>query len=298
MRLPGFRSNSPHKTALGLALLSLLFYCSGLKLDKDINCLNETSGCFRADNTAPKVNGFTTHPAPDSQGRISSLAYVEVTFSEEPKDAEIATNYSFDNNTQGDLIVTSVQKITAYKYRIFAAGNVGNGAFSLNYSKLLDYAGNRINTLAMPVVMQGSSSFTISANINHLGVSSGGGYANVTLSFSHNYTADLTNDNSYEVRITSGAPQCVGTDPTPSVGAPVGTFLAHGNVINLVNIPFSDFAAGNNRIVICVKNQVNPSAVSIWSSQVYRYDGAPAIQTGFSPAADAYQTQKPLDQKA
>ncbi len=284
--------------ALRLAFFSTLLLaasCSGLKLDKDTNCLNEKSGCFKADKTAPKVIDYVSEPPPDSNGKISSLAYVDVTFSEEPKGADIATNYAFENNTQGgDLIVTSVQKLSDYKYRIFAAGNVGDGAFTLNYSKLIDYAGNHIDTLAKPVVMNGSSKFIISANIDHLGVSSGGGYANITLSFSHNYSADQTNNNSYEVRITSGAAQCVNTDPTPSVGVPIGSSLAAGSTITLTNIPSGNFAIGQNRIVVCVKNQVNPSAVATWSSSVYRFDNSPAITTGFSPVADAYQASSPL----
>lgn len=274
---------------------AVFFSCS--KLNLGTNCLNEKSGCFKQDKTAPKVNGYSTEPPPDSSNKISSLSYIDVTFSEEPKGADIATNYSFDNNnTQGrDLIITSVEKLTDYKYRIYAAGTVGDGPFSLNYSKLTDYAGNVIDTLAMPVALTGSSQFIISASVTHLGVSSNGGaYTSINLSFSHNYTADLTNNNSYEVRITSGAAQCVGTDPTPSVGVPIGTFLAAGTNVNLTNIPFGDFAAGQNRIVVCVKNQVNPSATAIWSAPIYRYDGTPAITTSFSPAADAYQLQQTL----
>ncbi|MBN8219922.1 MAG: hypothetical protein J0L53_03310 [Spirochaetes bacterium] len=275
---------------LGHALA--LVACSGLKLDKDSNCLNASSGCFKPDKTAPKVISYVTEPPPDANNKISSLSYVDVIFSEEPKGADIGANYKFDNNNQGDLIVTSVLRLSDYKYRIYAAGQVGNGPFTLNYSKLTDYADNPMNTLAMPVALDGSSSFVISANIDHLGVSSAG-YTTITLSFSHNYTADITNNNSYEVRITSGAAQCVGTDPQPSVGTPNGTFLAAGSPVTFTNIPRLDFPAQQNRIVVCVKNQVNPSATAIWSTPIYHFNGP--ITTSYSPAADAYQNQQSLN---
>lgn len=273
------------------ALLTVLWSlsCSALKLDKESNCLNKDASCFRTDVTRPRVVQFTTEPPTDINGRVSSLSYFDVTFSEEPKDAETASNYSVQNAAGGNLSVTSVTKLGKYNYRIFTQGNVGNGFFILNVSGLTDYAGNLMDSSAFPVTAEGSSQFTITASATHLGVSANG-YTSINLSFSHNYTADLTNNNTYEVRLTTGAAHCLASDP--SLGA--GTFLPAGSTVNINNIAHTTFSVGQNRIVVCIRNQVNPSATAIWSVPIYRYDGIPAVTTSYSPIAEPYALTQTL----
>jgi len=278
MRLPKFQS---HLTLCSLFIYSLsIFFISCSKLDIETNCLNEKATCFKADKTPPTVQGFSTNPAPDAAGYVSSLAYIDVTFSEEPKDGANKNNYSLSGGGILNPAVTSVVRLSDYTYRVFVSGTVQTGNIDLDYSLISDYGGNSANT-AFLVRIQGSAQIPLTATVSHYGVSTSG-FTSVDLSFTHHYTADLTNNNSYEIRLTSGAAECKPADTL--LGS--GTNLAPETPVNL-NVPVATFPSYQNRIVVCINNQVNPTAKAVWSAQIIRDNGP--ITTSFSPATDSYR---------
>jgi hypothetical protein len=101
-----------------------VFSCSGLKLDKESNCRNSQASCFKADKTSPKVQGFSTQPAPDASNYISSLNYFDVTFSEELKDGENKSKYSFiqdaSHNFQVSLVLIPTGFMRAARFLLAA----------------------------------------------------------------------------------------------------------------------------------------------------------------------------------
>ena len=110
-RPPYFSLFSVTPALLGLVLLPA---CSGLKLDKESNCLNDKTACYKEDKTRPRVQTFTTQPPLDGANSLTELQHIDVTFSEEIKDGELAQTYKFKPSAGHSFNVTSVHRLSTY----------------------------------------------------------------------------------------------------------------------------------------------------------------------------------------
>ncbi|MBX3721191.1 MAG: hypothetical protein KF713_05065 [Turneriella sp.] len=62
----------------GASFSCALIFVSCSKLNLGSNCLNEKSGCFKADTTKPQF--YTASPSPGQT--VSTLDFVDITFTE------------------------------------------------------------------------------------------------------------------------------------------------------------------------------------------------------------------------
>ncbi|MFZ5630037.1 MAG: LamG-like jellyroll fold domain-containing protein [Spirochaetota bacterium] len=264
-------------------LVLLLSACSGLKLDKESNCLNDKAACYKEDKTRPRVQTFTTQPPLDGANSLTELQHIDVTFSEEIKEGELAQTYKFKPSAGHTFNVTSVQRLSTYTYRLHIGGSLQNtGLVEIDIATLKDYNNNLMDTI-VPVEFTGNVNIPIISSVNHNGVSTTGGYASVSLKFYHNYTADVTNANSYQVRLTSGAVDCSGGALLTS-----GSNLAPGSANEISwNVPAASFASGMNRLVVCISNANNPNAANSASWPIIRDDVAPVLT--YTPAGGSYK---------
>ncbi len=285
--------NSAYRVVI---LFSSFFFitCSFLKLDPETNCLNDKAGCFKEDKTRPRVHSFETYPVRDGANSVSELAHIDVTFTEEIKDGDRATTFRFiTNDTVHNFTIISVQRLSTYTYRLLVSGSLSStGSVELDIAQLKDYNNNLMDT-AVPVEFTGNVNIPIRSSVNHNGVSTAGGYASVQLKFHHEYTADVSNANSYEVRLTSGAIDCT-----------IGSVLASGSNLApdaaaggpneiTVNVPAATFTSGINRLVVCISNANNPNAANRASALIIRDDVAPTLS--FSPAGGSYKDPQSIE---
>ena len=258
--------------------------CSLFKLDKDSNCLNDKSTCFKADKTAPRISSS----APDINAQYAVLDYIDLTFSEEVKNGESADAYSLSGSgfTTGYKIQYA-QKVAQYTYRVFlGGGSLQTGNIDLSFAGIVDYAGNAV-TGQTTVSYQGSSNVPITVSVKYSGTvvngvsnNGGGAYSNVDISFSHQFTAD--NANNYSIYLTTGGTVCSGT----LIGS--STNLAANTFITPINKLATFFPLGLNRIVVCVTNQNNPTATGVASWALIRDDSPPTMTNSVPP--DNYPT--------
>lgn len=283
---------SPFLPLLGLVILTALA-CSGLKLDKESNCLNDKAACYKEDKTRPRVHSFETSPVRDGADSVPELAHIDVTFTEEIKDGDLAATYKFVKNASvHNFSVTSVQRLSTYTYRLLVSGSLSStGSVELDIAPLKDYNNNSMDT-AVPVAFTGNVNIPIRSSVNHNGVSTTGGYASVQLKFHHEYTADLTNANSYEVRLTSGAIDCTIGSVLASGSNLAPDFAAGGPNEITVNVPAATFTSGINRLVICISNANNPNAANRASALIIRDDVAPVLT--YTPAGGSYKDHQAI----
>ena len=232
-----------------------------------------------------------TQPPLDVANSLSELQQIDVNFSEEIKDGELASTYKFKASANHNFSVSSVQKISAFTYRLIVGGALQNtGLVELDIAPMTDYNNNLMDT-AVPVEFTGNVNIPIVSSVNHNGVSTAGGYASVDLRFYHTYTADVSNANSYSVRLTSGAIDCNSGTVLTS-----GSNLAPGVGNEIVwNVPAASFSAANagmNRLVVCISNVNNPNAANRASWPIIRDDDAPALT--YTPAAGSYATTRTI----
>ncbi|MBX3721188.1 MAG: hypothetical protein KF713_05050 [Turneriella sp.] len=124
---------------LGHALA--LVACSGLKLDKDSNCLNASSGCFKPDKTAPM---FSQSLFPIENTQVSQIPYVDLRFSEELKDPKVS-DFVISGPGKGALYVYSVEKKDNFTYRLIMGSTaVADNAIYIDFDNLKDYNGNLV----------------------------------------------------------------------------------------------------------------------------------------------------------
>lgn len=270
---------------LGHALA--LVACSGLKLDKDSNCLNSQSGCFKPDKTAPQFN--STSPANGPTNKYTVLTSIEITFSEEVKNGEDKNAYAIDRsamisasaNGGLNLNIVSVLKTGPYTYRINLSGSVTTGIIRLHFADIVDYGGNAI-TGNKYIDYEGSASVGIDINVYRngstpslkvYGVSNNGAgaHGNVDIKFSHQFTID--NANTYTVYRTDGGVSCPPTGGFSSLGT--GTNLPANQEITISNIAATTFLTANDRVVVCVSNTNNPAATGVASWPLIRDDIVP-----------------------
>lgn len=282
-------STKPRRSALRLILSGSLFCvviivlsCSGLKLDKESNCLNDKTACFKADKTAPQYVQSVL-PAPNTL--VSTLPEIQLQFSEELNNPQ-PSDFTF---TGGDLsmAITSITKIDTYTYSLRTNHNpVVGGPLTLSFQNLKDYNGNKITN--------GTAAFTINLNIpitidsaSHYGISgiallppavpgvpdlgaSPAGYQTINVSWHYSYNPVNAGNTVYTLRrssavdCSSGTPLApVGTPPpNPAVGSAVATY-DNTNATTITNTTYTftinknDIPAGRQYILICVTNAAN-----------------------------------------
>ncbi len=237
----------------GFIIVTFAASCSFLKLDKDKNCLNETSGCFKPDKTPPKL----AQAIPDPAQNVNALPTVDLVFSEEPKDGDNINNYTLDKSGGAvNMQLLSVEKVNSNTYRLRFGGSVNNGPITIGFAALRDYGGNSMSNPAM-VTYTGNVTMSVDITVDgdRKGVSPAG-YPNVVMHFKHNYYTDASNN--WDIRSVSGsvADCALGT----SINS--GTGLPNSQTIDQTILQAS-FANGQNMIVVCVKNTVNPAAQAV-----------------------------------
>jgi hypothetical protein len=261
-----------------ITLLPILLGCGAL--DKDSNCLNEKAGCFKKDVTPPKLYSS----APDITKSYTTLDFIDITFTEEVKNGEDTSAYSLPQTggAANGLKIQSVQKISSNTYRVFLGGaSIATGDIDVYFSGIKDYGGNLLSGQTF-VRYTGSANIPITLSVTYSGAvvsgvsnNGGGAYSNVDITFLHKFTAD--NANTYNIYLTTGATTCSGT----VLGT--GTNLGANTSITPINRVATGFPAANNRIVVCVANQNNPTAVGVASWQIFRDDGVPSVAYDIPP---------------
>lgn len=260
--------------------------CSFLKLDKETNCLNDTTACFKSDTTRPTFQSST--PAPASTE--SKLPILTVVFSEELKDPKPA-DIDITGSGKGQLTLTSITKIAANTYRFdFSPDTLSNGNINLDFSKLQDYNNNKVNyTLALTGNVDIEILFDVSFATNpsyHGGVSNGGGYTTTAVKWNHSYADDPGNN--WDMRVTNGAVDCsAGTSYFTGAGLASATDVSR----TFDRLTHFGAGAGNYRVVVCITNAAL-NKKGIGSVQIVRDDTAPSAT--HLPVSDDYNATKAM----
>lgn len=253
-----------------IAMLS----CSGLKLDRESNCLNDKTACFKWDVTRPKLD---TAVEPQANQIVSLLPYIDLRFSEELKEPTAADFQLLDAGASG-LTITSVEKIANFTYRLNLSGGVQNGPIRVRFTNVKDYAGNvlsGIDEVQFTGNVDISVVFDFSSITNpnfHAGVSNWvtGGYRNTTIKWYHDFTNDP--NNTYQVFVTTGSISC----PATLASGPLAGGLA--NTQSQVFDRTADFTSGpgSYRIVVCVRNE-SQNKKGVGSVLIVRDDDPPVV---------------------
>ncbi len=104
---------------------------------------NGNSG--NADTVAPNIS----HSYPPSSAFVSSLATLDLTFSEPVIGADVKSNYTVSGAGAGTLAIAGVTAISSTQFQISLSGVVGNGNITISLSNITDLAGN---ALSNPVI--------------------------------------------------------------------------------------------------------------------------------------------------
>ncbi|AFM12839.1 LamG-like jellyroll fold domain-containing protein [Turneriella parva] len=273
-----------------VAALFLVFStvsCSFLKLDKNTNCLNESAGCFKADNTAPEYRSST----PIANALVSRLTTLTVVFSEELKDPKPA-DVKITGGGKGQLTLSSITKTAANTYTLsFSPDTVSTGPILIDFTDLVDYNNNKVN---YSLALTGNVDIEIEFDDNRTGtnpgyrkgVSDGGGYTTTDIKWRHAYQTDPNNN--WDMRVTTGAVDC-------AAGTSIftGTGLADATDVLRTLDRQTHFPAGPGRyrVVVCITNAaMNKKGTN--SVEIIRDDTPPtAIH---SPVSDDYNTTKTM----
>lgn len=278
----------------GFAASSLLLLLSCSKLDKDSNCLNDKSACFKEDKTRPQFSNST----PAAGQTVSTLDYIDLTFSEELKNPQPS---DFSLQSPGNsLSIARVEKLSGHVYRLWISGAVQNGQIVFGFDKLRDYNGNFA-----------SGSLTITGNVDigitfdkdlvtnpgyREGVSSAGGtaYSSTTIRFKHDYQGDVANGNDWKVYRTTGITACSGPGVTLLGGFGSAT-LAGETFVSFTLNQAADFpgAEGYYRIVVCINN----AAKNKFGAQgllIARDNSAPSVIINPYSLTDEYRTAQSI----
>lgn len=269
-------SRLAHCLFIAVIAFSALLSCSGLKLDSASNCLNEKSGCFRPDTTAP---AFKQSIFPANGATVSQIEYVELRFSEELKDPK-PSDFEISGPGKGSLYISSVEKTASYTYRLnMGSIGVGDGWIYIDFSKAKDYGGN---TVAMPtqVSYYGNTQVQIQLTsqpakmaISATGYNSSG----MSFQFTHNYTDD--SNNAWRACLTTGANSCPVGSPTVFAS---GTGLVSGTP-QALSRAVGNFSPGINRLVVVVEN-IGKNKAGINSWEIFHDSSAPV--STFTPPED------------
>ncbi|MBX3721187.1 MAG: DUF1554 domain-containing protein [Turneriella sp.] len=267
-------------------------------MDRDKNCLNDKSSCFKADTTAPSF--VSTSPSNAPTDRYTVLPYIDLTFSEEVKNGESIDAYTIDKspnigssvNGGVNLEISSGQKIGPYTYRINLRGSVTTGTIRVHFGNITDYNGNTIAGTKY-VDYEGSASVGISlkvfrnaTSLEVAGVSNNGNgaHGSVDIRFSHQFTID--NANSYTVYRTDGGVSCPPTGVFSSLGS--GANLAANQDVLISNVPATTFQTANDQVIVCISNTNNPAATGVAFWPLIRDDVPPTVSIA-SAVTDTYR---------
>lgn len=284
-----------------LALSLVALSCS--KLNIGSNCLNETSGCFRPDKTAPQFQQSV--PTSGANGTyVSTLSEIQLMFSEELKDPR-PSDFTFTGGDTG-MTITSVEQIDKYTYRLHTNRNpVVGGDLTLSFPNLKDYNGNKISNgsavfkinLSIPITLDSVSRYAISGialvppavpGIPDT-VASPPGYQTIAVRWHFDYNPVIAGASSYNLRISSAVDCSTGTllnpvatpAPNPAVNSTVATYDAtNATTINNTTYTFtlnkSDIPSGKTYVLICITNATN-NKTGVQFLEVTRDDAAPTV---------------------
>lgn len=294
---------------LSFCALIFVFSCSALKLDKESNCLNEKSACFKADKTAPQYVQSVL-PAPNAQ--VSTLPEIQLQFSEELNNPQ-PSDFTF---TGGDLsmAITSVTKVDTYTYSLRTNHNpVVGGPLTLSFQNLKDYNGNKITNgtaaftinLTIPITVDSASHYGISGVAPLQGTPPPpAGYQIINVSWHFSYSPVLAGNTIYTLRRSSAVDCSSGTNltpvgtpaPNPAVGAAVATYdSTNATTISNTTYTFTlnknDIPAGRQYILICVTNAAN-NKNGVQFIDITRDDFVPTMT--LSPLSGIFASAKQL----
>ncbi|HRP68910.1 MAG TPA: Ig-like domain-containing protein [Turneriella sp.] len=203
-----------HRLSQTFIFIPIIFLsCSLLKTGQGANCLNPTSGCFRADLTAPRI----TASDPADGTSLNFLDSISVTVSEKLRSGDSPTNWSLTGAGTNNLTITSVSfDETNYVYTLSISGNVRNGLIQVT-ALANDFAGNSLQNPSFSFTgnVDIGIAYTISTNY----ITSGTGFNQSTVNFHHDFADD--NDNSWKAYLNSS--DCSGTQVAAGTG-----FVASG----------------------------------------------------------------------
>lgn len=270
---------------IALALVFTSVSCS--RLDKDSNCLNDQSSCFKADKTAPTFVAST--PAPSEV--VSRLTTLTVVFSEELKDPRPA-DVKIDGGGKGQLTLASITKIAANTYTLsFSPDTVSTGPILIDFTDLVDYNNNKVN---YSLALTGNVDIEIKFDDNSTGtntgfrkgVSHGGGYTTTDIKWRHEYGTDPNNN--WDMRVTTGAVDC-----TAGTSIFTGTGLPHLTDVTRTLDRVTHFTSGARtyRVVVCITNAVM-NKKGTGSVEIIR-DDTPPMATHL-PVSDDYNSTKSM----
>ncbi len=245
-----------------LVYAGIVLSCSGLKLDKDSNCINQSSGCFRADKTPPEFRQ-AVDPLPYLPGNntISTLAKVDIMFSEElnnPKTSDFI--FSGPGTGTSGIKVNAIEKIDKYTYRLLVSASLETGNIFLDFPNLKDYNGNPI-TGNTQINYYGNVDIAVPFTVNRNGLSSSSGYSQIDVNWSYTYVPPTASTTIYTVKLTNGSTDCntasalawsgVGTPiPSPAAGSTVTSGTSYSFSIDTNDVTTS----GDQVLLICVSN--------------------------------------------
>ncbi|MBX3722776.1 MAG: Ig-like domain-containing protein [Turneriella sp.] len=241
--------------------MALLASCK--KLDLDANCLNPLAPCFKSDQTAPTLAGFTPLPNQGSN-TVSVLTGIQITFSEEMKGWTEKSNYLLTNSNSGTLAIGSVSISGGYTVTLNLTGVVDNGPITVTFPGLSDYGGNKLpagtavnltGNVDIPVKFAGNLT-----QITRYVSGVGGSIASANFTWWHEYTTDSGNN----YKLKKGGASCsdpAAVDITANGSGLSGTNLAAGGENPAVNqittqLQLANFPNEETYIVwICLDNQ-------------------------------------------
>lgn len=240
---------------LAASIISLVIAGSGCKkLDIDSNCLNQNAQCFKKDKTPPAVQSSQAIPATGTT-TVSVLTALQVTFSEELKDATNTANYKLVN--AGTLQIASVDKTGANSVQLNLTGQVANGQIILTFPGLTDFGGNALvagsnvtllgNVNIGIVFEDASSTYYVNSDATPTG---GTAITQAVIHWHHDYDKD--NSNAYVVKL--GGSTCA--DATPATGTNVSgsNLIFNTGVTTTITVASSFASAGSYFVRICVDN--------------------------------------------
>lgn len=262
-----------------LLIHGLFASCSFLKLDRDKNCLNDKSSCFKADNTAPQF--LQSIPASGAGApSVSTVPEIQLIFSEELNNPQ-PSDFTVTGDDTG-VTITSVEKIDKFTYRLSTNRNpVVGSVLTLSFPDLKDYNGNKILNgyasipinLTIPIWVDSVSRNALSG-IASLppaipGVpdtaTSPAGYQTIAVSWHFNYSPVIAGNSTYTLRLSSAVDCASGSPlspsatpaPSPAVGSVVTTYDGTSGTAYSFTLNKNDVPAGKTYLLICVTNTTN-----------------------------------------
>lgn len=237
-------------------------YLSCSKLDKDINCINEASGCFRADKTAPKLQqAIDPLPYQPGSNTISTVSKFDLMFSEElnnPKPADFI--FSGPGTGTSGITVNSLEKIDKYSYRLHVSASLETGDIFLDFPNLRDYNNNKI-TGNTQIRYYGNVDIAVPFTVNRNGISATSGYDKIDVNWSYVYIPPSASTTIYTLKRTNGSSDCNSgsTITWSAVNTPIpvpasGTTVTSGTPYSFSFDTNDITTSGDQVLLICISN--------------------------------------------